>query len=86
MKNTLRLVVALLFVMASVTNADAQYIDSEADVQIDAPSTAGDWNKTYNAGLAGEVKLAPKDASVSSGNSCDNNSTIFDTNNNSYYY
>ncbi|MBQ6963062.1 MAG: Ig-like domain-containing protein [Paludibacteraceae bacterium] len=73
MKNTLRLVVALLFVMASVTNADAQYIDSEADVQIDAPSTAGDWNKTYNAGLAGEVKLAPKDASVSSGNSCDNN-------------
>ena len=69
-----RAAILLTAVFATVC-VNAQYIDSEADVKIDAPSADADWNKTYNPGTAAEVSFAATGASASSDrNSCGNNS------------
>lgn len=48
------------------------YDEADADVQLLAPTVDADWNKTYNAGGAGEITFAATGATVSERNTCGN--------------
>lgn len=72
MKNTLRLVVALLLaaVLTSVC-VNAQTFDiATADLKLDAPTTIEMWNKTYNTGSAAQITSKVTGAEIQNKTDC----------------